>query len=117
MEFDKGYYCQKCEHNINKQKHQIDKNILRQDRDFSIRLNYANKKTREIFINMVNTNYNSTEDMIKKLQSLKGKTKLIFYKNLSDYYIEMKNKNFQTQADIFLEKLKVLAKFIMKYCC
>ena len=45
---------------------------------------------------MVNTNYNSTEDMINKLQQLKGKSKLKFYKNISDYYIEMKNKNFQT---------------------
>ena len=25
LEFDKGYYCQKCEYIINKQKHQIDK--------------------------------------------------------------------------------------------
>ena len=46
---------------------------------------------------MVNTTYNSSEDMINKLQSLKGKTKLKFYKNISDYYIEMKNRNFQTQ--------------------
>ena len=45
---------------------------------------------------MVNTDYNSTEDMINKLQSLKGKTKLKFYKNINNYYIEMKNKNFQT---------------------
>ena len=34
LEFDKG-----CEYIINKQKHQINKNILRQDRDFSTRLN------------------------------------------------------------------------------
>ena len=47
-------------------------------------------------MNMVNTSYNSTEDMINKLQSLKGKTKLKFYKNISNYYIEMKNKNSQT---------------------
>ena len=99
MEFDKGFYCQNCEYIINKQKHQIDKNILRQDRDFSTRLNYANKKVREIYINMVYTNYNSTEDMINKLQSLKGKTKLKFYKNIKNYYIEMKNRNFQTQED------------------
>ena len=46
---------------------------------------------------MVNTTYNSTEDMIKKLQNLKGKTKLKFYKNIKNYYIEMKNRNFQTQ--------------------
>ena len=45
---------------------------------------------------MVNTTYNSTEDMINKLQNLKGKTKLKFYKNIHNYYIEMKNKNFQT---------------------
>ena len=50
-------------------------------------------------MNMVNTNYSSTEDMIDKLQQLKGKTKLKFYKNMSNYYTEMKNKNFQTQQD------------------
>ena len=95
LEFDKSYYCTNCEFIINKKKHQIDKKIRRQDRDFSSRLNYANKKIREIFINMVNTNYNTTQEMIDKLQSLKEKTKLKFYKNLSHYYIEMKIKNFQ----------------------
>ena len=68
LEFDKGYYCINCEYIKNKQKHQIDKNILRQSHDFSTRLNYANKKIRDIFINMVNTKYNSTEDMIKELK-------------------------------------------------
>ena len=96
LEFDKGFYCQNCEYIINKQKHQIDKKVLRQSHDFSTRLNYANKKIREIYINMVNTNYNSTEDMINKLQSLKGKTKLKFYKNIHNYYSEMKNKSYQT---------------------
>ena len=80
LEFDKGYYCQNCEYIINKQKHLIDKNILRQDRDFSTRLNYANKKVRDIWMNMINTTNNTTEDMISKLQQLKGKTKLKFYK-------------------------------------
>ena len=51
LEFDKGYYCKNCEFIINKQKHQIDKNVHRQDRDFSTRLNYADKKIREIWIN------------------------------------------------------------------
>ena len=37
-------------------------------------------------MNMVKTNYNSTEDMINKLQELKNKTKLKFYKNISNYY-------------------------------
>ena len=45
---------------------------------------------------MVNITYNSTEEMINKLQELKGKTKLKFYKNISNYYVEMKNINFQT---------------------
>ena len=80
LEFDKGYYCQNCEYIINKQKHQIDKKFLRQKRDFSTRLNYVNKKVREIYINMVDTIYNSSEDIIIKLQSLKGKTKLKFLK-------------------------------------
>ena len=80
LEIDKGHCCRNCEYIINRQKHQIDKKILRQDRDFSTRLNYANKKIREIWMNMVNTKYNSTEDMIIKLQELKGKRKLRFYK-------------------------------------
>ena len=99
LEFDKGFYCKNYEYIINKQRHQIDKNERRQEKDFSTRLNYANTKIREIYIKMVNTNYNSTEDMTNKLQSLKGKTKLKFYKNISDYYIEMKNKNFQTHHE------------------
>ena len=41
-------------------------------------------------MNMVNTTYNSTEDMINKLQQLKGKTKVKFYLNISNYYTEMK---------------------------
>ena len=111
LEFDEGYYCTNCENIINKQKHQIDKKVLRQSHDFSTRLNYANKKIREIYINMVNTNYNSTEYMINKLQSLKGKTKLKFYKNISNYYIEMKNKNFQTQdQDPFAKNAQGISK-------
>ena len=80
LEFDKGYYCKNCEFIINKLKHQIDKKILRQDRDFSTGLNYANEKIREIWMNKVNTTYNSTENMINKLQKLKGRTKLKVYK-------------------------------------
>ena len=85
LEFDKGYYCKNCENIINKQKHQIDKKCLRQERDFSTRLNYANEKIREIWMNMVNTTYISTEDMINKLQQLKNETKIKFYKNKSNY--------------------------------
>ena len=111
LEFDKSYYCKNCEFIINKQKHQIDKYVRRQDRDFSTRLNYAIKKIRDIWMNMFNTNYNSTEDMINKLQSLKNKTKLKFYKNIYNYYIEMKNKNFQPHhEDLFSKNAQSISK-------
>ena len=111
LEFDKGYYCTNCEYIINKQKHQIDNKVLRQDHDFSTRLNYANKNIREIYINMANTTYNLSEDMINKLQELKGKTKLKFYKNISNYYTEMKNKNFQTNnQDTFAKNAQGISK-------
>ena len=48
LEFDKRYYCKNCEQIINKEKHQIDKKVLIQDREFSTRLSYA-KKRKEIF--------------------------------------------------------------------
>ena len=52
---------------------------------------------------MVNTTYNTSQDMTNKLQSLKGKTILKFYKNVSDYYNEMKHRNFQSQEDPFVK--------------
>ena len=61
-------------------------------------------------MNMVNTTYNSTDDMINKLQELKGKTKLKFYKNINNFYIEMKNKNFQTQQDLFAKNAQSISK-------
>ena len=70
---------------------------------------------------MINSNYNGLEDMIDKLQSLKGKTKLKFYKNISNYYIEMKNGNFQTQRNPFPRNAQGISKIyhevllLMKY--
>ena len=55
LEFDKGYYCTNGEYIINKQKHHINKQVLRQSHDFSTRLNYANKNITENWMNMVNT--------------------------------------------------------------
>ena len=110
MEFDKGYYCKNFEYIFNKQKHQIDKQVLRQERDFSTRLPYTKKKTREIWKNMVNTTYISTEDMFDKLQQLKCKTKLKFYKNINNHYTEMKNKNFQTQEEPFSKNAQGISK-------
>ena len=68
-------------------------------------------------MNMVNTTYNSTQDMIDKLQQLKCKTKLKYYKNISKYYDEMKQKIFKLKKILLLEMLKVLVKFIMKCYC
>ena len=59
------------------------------------------KKIREIRMSMVNTTYNSTEHMNNTKQQLKGKMKFNFYKNISNYYTQMKNKIFQTQQDPF----------------
>ena len=38
---------------------------------------------------LVNTTYNSPEDMIKKLQQITGKTNLKIYKNISSFYNKM----------------------------
>ena len=75
------------------------KKILKHNRDFPTRLNYAKTKIREIYIDMVNTKYNSTQDMIIKLQQLKGKTKLKIYENINNFNNEMKDKNFQTNQE------------------
>ena len=64
LQIDKGWCCKSCEFIINKQKDQTDKKIRRQYHYFSPRINYAYKKLREIWKNMVNTTYISTEDMI-----------------------------------------------------
>ena len=60
---------------------------------------------------MVNTTCYSSEDMIDKLQSLKGKTKIKFYKNLKKYYTEMKNRKFQTKdQDPFAKNAQDISK-------
>ena len=60
-------------------------------------------------MNMVNITYNSTEGMINKLQELKSK-KLKFYKNISKYYDEMKNRHFQSQEDPFSKNAQGISK-------
>ena len=62
-------------------------------------------------MNMVNTKNNSTQNIINKLQQIKGKTKLKFYKEIGNYYIQMKNKNFQTyQQDPFAKNAQGISK-------
>ena len=59
---------------------------------------------------LVNTTYKSTEDMNNELQELKGKTKLKIYKNISNYYDEMKHNKFQSQEDPFSENARSINK-------
>ena len=59
---------------------------------------------------MVNTTNNSKEDRINNLQELRGKTKLNFYKNLSNYYDEMKFRIFQPQEDPFAKNAQGISK-------
>ena len=59
---------------------------------------------------MVNTTYILSKDMIDKLQQLNGKTKSKFYKNISNYYEEMKNRNFQSPEDLFSKNAQAISK-------
>ena len=65
---------------------------------------------REIWMKMVNTNYNSTHDMINKLQCLKGKTKLNFIKNIRKYYDEMIISTFKYEEDSFSKNAQGISK-------
>ena len=58
-------------------------------------------------MNMVKTKYNSTEVIINKLQQLKGKTKLKFYKNISNYYDNM---NIKFDEDLFAKNAQSISK-------
>ena len=48
--------------------------------------------------------------MIDKLQSLKGKTKLKIYKNISNSYTEMKKKTFKLNKILFSKNAQVVSK-------
>ena len=86
------------------------KKTLRQVLYFSTRLPYANTKIREIWIDMDNTTYNTTENMIDKSRELKGKKKLKFYKNLSNNYDERKIRNFRFEQDPFARNAEGIGK-------
>ena len=48
------------------------KKVLGQEKHFCTRLPYVHKTIRERLFSMINTTYNSTEDIIDKLQRLKA---------------------------------------------
>ena len=99
-----------CDYIINKEKHQIDYKVRRHNHYFSTRLPYADKRIRKILMNMINTTYNSTEDIFKKLQSVNRKTRLNFYKIISNYYDEMKHKIFKFEEDPFSKNAQGICK-------
>ena len=59
-------------------------------------------------MNLVITTYNSTEDMINKLQELKGKTKLKIYKKISFCY---DNKTIRFDEDTFAKNVRGISKY------
>ena len=61
-------------------------------------------------MNMVNTSYNSIEDMVDKLQQLKSKTKLNFHENLSKFYDEVNIKNVRFEEDPFAKNAQGVSK-------
>ena len=68
-----------------------------------MRLSYPNKKIREISFSMVKTKFKTIEQVIKKVQSPKGMTKLKFRQIISGYYAQMtymrQNNTFQFKED------------------
>ena len=60
-------------------------------------------------------------EMIDKIQQLKGKIKLNFYKIINLYYEEMNIRRqsgiFQFEEDPFSKNVQGIGKIIMKYCC
>ena len=61
-----------------------------------------------MYISMANSN--TTEDMINKLQSLKRKTKLKLYQNISNFYDEINYKIFRFEKDPFAKNAQGIGK-------
>ena len=59
--------------------------VRRQDDYFSKRLPSAGKKIREMYVSRMNIKYKTVEEMIKKLQKIKIKTKLKFNQNFRNF--------------------------------
>ena len=58
-------------------------------------------------MNLINTKYNTIEDMVNKLQEFKGKTKVKFLKNISNYYDNM---DIKMNEDPFAENAQGISK-------
>ena len=60
---------------------------------------------------MANTTYDSTEDVISKLQQFKGKTKLKYEKNMSKYYNIL---NIRMDEDPFAKNARDISKIYLE---
>ena len=111
--FDKGYDWQNSETFLINKNIKLIKKFL--DKIIILQLDYQMlKKIGEKYYSMNNTKYSATQDMIIKLQELKGKTKLKFYQNTSNHYDEMKIRrqsgNYQFAEDPFSKKGECISK-------
>ena len=88
----------------------MDKKVLRQDRDLSTRLNFAYKKIREIWMNMVNTANNQQKTWLMNCKNYEEK-KLKFYKNISTCYDNM---NIRFDEDPFAKNAQGISKIYHK---
>ena len=61
-------------------------------------------------MNVVNTNYISSKDMINELKSLKTKTKLKIYKNISNFNDEMNIRIFEFEEELFSKNAQDISK-------
>ena len=61
-------------------------------------------------MNMITTTYNTTHDMINKLQNSKGKTKLKFYKKIRYYYDGMNIRFFKFEENLFSKNAQGISK-------
>ena len=66
-------------------------------------------KISEKYFSLVNTEKKATEEMVDKLQSSEGKTKLKNHQNFRDYYDQMK---YMRQAVLFNLKKTLLVKVL-----
>ena len=111
FDFDKGYYFSGFEFLLYRPRHQKEKKELRQDKKFSTRLPYVNKKLKGVFLSMMDTKYITIGDRIDNLQNLKDETKVNSYQNIGIYYDEKiyhrQSGYFQLQKHPFVKIPKV----------
>ena len=69
-------------------------------------------------MSLANINYDTSQDMINKVQQLKSKTKLKFYPEIRNYYDEKiyrrKSGYFQFEEDVFSKSVQGRAEIVQE---